>query len=83
MKALFLMCLTLLISGCSTHSSTPWSPSYKFIPIEEGSDLEWNDKFDSDAWRVKFKRCQEFLYEENDSWNGCMDNDSESVVEVV
>ena len=66
MTTRILLVASIFLIGCSTQS--------KFIPIAEDSDLEWNDKFDSDAWREKFKRCQAFLYEENDSWHWCMVN---------
>ena len=64
----------LLLAGITSIFLISCSTPSKFIPIAENSNLEWNDKFDSDKWREKFKRCQAFLYEENDSWHWCMDN---------
>ena len=64
-RILLLASCTLI--GCAIPSS------YK--PIAENSSLEWNDKFDSDAWREKFKQCQGFLHQDNDAWHWCMNNE--------
>jgi len=61
-----LLLVSIFLIGCSTPS--------KFIPIAENSSLEWNDKFDSDAWREQYKKCQAFLYESHEAWDWCMDN---------
>ena len=66
MTTKILLLVSIFVISCSTPS--------KFIPIAENSSLEWNDKFDSDAWREQYKRCQAFLYEDNDAWHWCMDN---------
>ena len=45
-----ILLLASLVS-CTTHSNfieTPKKP------------LEWDDRFDSNEWREKFKRCQDF-----------------------
>ena len=53
--------------SCSTPSN--------YIPIADNSDLEWNDKYDSDKWREKFKKCQDFLHSDNEAWHWCMNNE--------
>ena len=67
MTTRILLLVSIFVIGCSTPS--------KFIPIAENSSLEWNDKFDSDAWREKYKKCEEFLYHDHDAWDWCMDNE--------
>ena len=62
-----LLVASIFLIGCSTPSN--------YIPIAENSSLEWNDKYDSDKWREKYKQCQGFLYEDNDAWRWCMDNE--------
>jgi hypothetical protein len=62
-----LLLASLFLVNCSTQS--------KFIPIAENSNLEWNDEYDSDEWREKFKRCQAFLHSDNDAWHWCMNNE--------
>tara|TARA_R100000995_G_scaffold19097_1_gene7921 strand:- start:2 stop:223 length:222 start_codon:yes stop_codon:yes gene_type:complete len=61
-----LLLVSIFLIGCSTQS--------KFIPIPKDSNLEWNDKFDSDKWRENYKKCQGFLHQDNDAWQWCMDN---------
>ena len=60
-----------LVSKFLVGSSTP----YNYIPIADNSDLEWNDKYDSDKWREKFKKCQDFLHSDNEAWHWCMNNE--------
>ena len=67
MTTRILLLVSIFVIGCSTTS--------KFIPIAENSNLEWNNKYDSDEWRKKFKRCQAFLYSNNDAWHWCMNNE--------
>ena len=67
MKIKTLLLVSIFCIGCSTPS--------KFIPIAKDSSLEWNDKFDSDKWREKYKKCEAFLYSDADAWNWCMDNE--------
>ena len=67
MTTRILLLVSIFLIGCSTPS--------KFIPIAENSSLEWNDKFDSDAWREQYKKCQAFLYESHEAWDWCMDNE--------
>ena len=62
-----LLLVSIFLVGCSTQQ--------QFIPIANDSDLEWNDKYDSDKWRQKFKRCQVFLHSDNDAWHWCMNNE--------
>ena len=62
-----LLVASIFLIGCSTPSN--------YIPIAENSSLEWNDKHDSDKWREKYKQCQGFMYEDNDAWRWCMDNE--------
>ena len=62
-----LLVASIFLIGCSTPSN--------YIPIAENSSLEWNDKYDSDKWREKYKQCQGFLYQDNDAWRWCMDNE--------
>ena len=62
-----LLLVRIFLVGCSTQQ--------QFIPIANDSDLEWNDKYDSDKWREKFKRCQVFLHSDNDAWHWCMNNE--------
>ena len=62
-----LMVASIFLIGCSTPSN--------YIPIAENSDLEWNDKYDSDKWREKYKQCQGFLYQDNDAWRWYMNNE--------
>ena len=66
MTTKILLLVSIFLIGCSTPS--------KFIPIAENSSLEWNDRFDSDAWREQYKKCQAFLYESHEAWDWCMDN---------
>ena len=63
-----LLLVSIFAIGCSSTPS-------KFIPIAENSNLEWNDEYDSDKWREKFKRCQAFLHSDNDAWHWCMNNE--------
>ena len=67
MTTRILLLVSIFVIGCSTTS--------KFIPIAENSNLEWNDEYDSDKWREKFKRCQIFLDSDNDAWHWCMNNE--------
>ena len=67
MTTRILLLVSIFLIGCSTPS--------KFIPIAENSSLEWNDRFDSDAWREQYKKCQAFLYESQEAWDWCMDNE--------
>ena len=62
-----LLVANIFLIGCSTP------PNY--IPIAENSSLEWNDKYDSDKWREKYKQCQGFLHQDNDAWRWCMNNE--------
>ena len=62
-----LLVASIFLIGCSTP--------YNYIPIAENSSLEWNDKYDSDKWREKYKQCQGFLYQDNDAWRWCMNNE--------
>ena len=62
-----LLVASIFLIGCSTPSN--------YIPIAENSSLEWNDKYDSDKWREKYKQCQGFLYQDNNAWRWCMDNE--------
>ena len=62
-----LLVASIFLIGCSTQS--------KFIPIPEDSKLEWSDSYDPDQWREQYKKCQAFLYEDNDAWRWCMDNE--------
>ena len=62
-----LLVASIFLIGCSTPSN--------YIPIAENSSLEWNDKYDSDKWREKYKQCQGFLYQDNDAWRWCMNNE--------
>lgn len=64
MQIKILWLVSIFLVGCSTSSN--------YIPIAENSDLEWNDKYDSDKWREKYKQCQGFLYQDNDAWRWCM-----------
>ena len=59
-----LLVASIFLIGCSTPSN--------YIPIAENSSLEWNDKYDSDKWRKKYKQCQGFLHQDNDAWRWCM-----------
>ena len=63
--------ITALVGAFLVSCSTPSS----YIPIAENSNLEWNDKYDSDKWREKYKQCQGFLYQDNDAWRWCMNNE--------
>ena len=45
-------------------------------PILE-EEKEWNDKYDPEQWRERFKECQPFLYMEDDSWHWCMEKNRE------
>ena len=54
MQKKILWLVSIFLIGCSTPSN--------YIPIAENSNLEWNDKYDSDKWREKYKQCQGFLY---------------------
>ena len=67
MQIKILWLVSICLVGCSTPSN--------YIPIADNSDLEWNDKYDSDKWREKFKKCQDFLHSDNDAWNWCMNNE--------
>ncbi len=67
MKIKILLVASIFLIGCSTPSN--------YIPIAENSSLEWNDKYDSDKWREKYKQCQGFLYQDNDAWRWCMNNE--------
>ena len=60
--------ITALVGAFLVSCSTPSS----YIPIAENSSLEWNDKYDSDKWREKYKQCQGFLHQDNDAWRWCM-----------
>lgn len=60
--------ITALVGAFLVSCSTPSS----YIPIAEDSNLEWNDKYDSDKWREKYKQCQGFLHQDNDAWRWCM-----------
>ena len=60
--------ITALVGAFLVSCSTPSS----YIPIAENSNLEWNDKYDSDKWREKYKQCQGFLHQDNDAWRWCM-----------
>ena len=62
-----LLVASIFLIGCSTPSN--------YIPIAENSSLEWNDKYNSDKWREKYKQCQGFLYQDNDAWRWCMNNE--------
>lgn len=62
-----LLVASIFLIGCSTPSN--------YIPIAENSILEWNDKYDSDKWREKYKQCQGFLHQDNDAWRWCMNNE--------
>jgi len=62
-----LLVASIFLIGCSTPSN--------YIPIAENSSLEWNDKYDSDKWREKYKQCQGFLHQDNDAWRWCMNNE--------
>ena len=62
-----LLVASIFLIGCSTPAN--------YIPIAENSSLEWNDKYDSDKWREKYKQCQGFLYQDNDAWRWCMNNE--------
>jgi len=67
MTTRILLLVSIFLIGCSTPSN--------YIPIAKNSNLEWNDKFDSDKWQKKYKKCQAFLYHDHDAWNWCMDNE--------
>ena len=67
MTTRILLLVSIFVIGCSTTS--------KFIPIAENSNLEWNDEYDSDKWREKYKQCEGFLYQDNDAWRWCMNNE--------
>jgi hypothetical protein len=67
MQIKILWLVSVFLVGCSTPSN--------YIPIAENSGLEWNDKYDSDKWREKYKQCQGFLYQDNDAWRWCMNNE--------
>ncbi len=67
MQIKILWLVSIFLVGCSTPSN--------YIPIAENSSLEWNDKYDSDKWREKYKQCQGFLYQDNDAWHWCMNNE--------
>ena len=67
MQIKILWLVSIFLVGCSTPSN--------YIPIAENSDLEWNDKYDSDKWREKYKQCQGFLYQDNDAWRWGMNNE--------
>ncbi len=60
--------ITALVGAFLVSCSTPSN----YIPIAENSSLEWNDKYDSDKWREKYKQCQGFLHQDNDAWRWCM-----------
>ena len=62
-----LLVASIFLIGCSTPSN--------YIPIAENSSLEWNDKYNSDKWREKYKQCQGFLHQDNDAWRWCMNNE--------
>ena len=64
MQIKILWLVSIFLVGCSTPSN--------YIPIAENSSLEWNDKYDSDKWREKYKQCQGFLHQDNDAWRWCM-----------
>ena len=64
MQIKILWLVSIFLVSCSTPSS--------YIPIAENSNLEWNDKYDSDKWREKYKQCQGFLHQDNDAWRWCM-----------
>lgn len=67
MQKKILWLVSIFLIGCSTPSN--------YIPIAENSNLEWNDKYDSDKWREKYKQCEGFLYQDNDAWRWCMNNE--------
>ena len=67
MTTRILLLASCILIGCATPSS--------YIPIAENSSLEWNDKFDPDAWRERYKQCQGFLYQDNNAWHWCMNNE--------
>ena len=67
MQKKILWLVSIFLVGCSTPSN--------YIPIAENSDLEWNDKYDSDKWLEKFKKCQDFLHSDNEAWHWCMNNE--------
>ena len=67
MTTRILLLVSIFLIGCSTPSN--------YIPIAENSNLEWNDRFDSDKWREKYKKCEAFLYHDHNAWNWCMDNE--------
>ena len=67
MTTRILLVASIFLIGCSTPSN--------YIPIAENSSLEWNDKYDSDKWREKYKQCQGFLHQDNDAWRWCMNNE--------
>ncbi len=53
MQIKILWLVSVFLVGCSTPSN--------YIPIAENSDLEWNDKYDSDKWREKYKQMSRIL----------------------
>ena len=53
------------LEGCTTHNNFIETPN---------KSLEWDDRFNSDEWREKFKKCQAFLHSDNDAWHWCMEN---------
>ena len=67
MQKKILWLVSIVLVGCSTQS--------QFIPVPQKSNLEWNDKYDSDKWREQYKKCQGFLYQDNDAWRWCMNNE--------
>ncbi len=62
----------IMLTACSTNP--------KFIPIEEDSDREWNDNYDPEKWRERFKKCRAFMYMENDAWHWCMRKATEELM---
>ena len=60
-----ILLLASLVS-CSTHS--------KYIDTPD-KPLEWDDSYNSEEWREKFKKCKPFLYMDNDAWHWCMNNE--------
>ena len=40
--------------------------------IPPNTESEWNDSYDSDAWREHFRECSAFL-ESEDAWHWCME----------
>ncbi len=56
--------ITILCTSVLTSCAIGWR-------VPPNNDKEWNDSYDSDAWREHFRECAAFLESET-AWHWCM-----------